>query len=204
VDQRTAAADLAFVSEIVKRSHARIDTHAFHSISWGVIVLVWYPLANWLGARGAMGWYAAVCIAGVVLGTVASVVLERRLASRPRLPGENTFIASQVIRIVYGNIAAGVALSIVGPATWFVPGPYVPIIWGLVYANMAFMTGVVYTREYLVAGVVIFLGSLAAIAFKDQAGYILGPFMGVGMIVPGVMGERRVARLRAADDAADV
>ena len=32
-----------------------------------------------------------------------------------------------------------------------------------------------------------------------SAGYILGPFMGIGLIVPGLMGERRVARLRAAD-----
>ena len=40
----------------------------------------------------------------------------------------------------------------------FIPGPFVPVVWGFVYANMAYMVGVVYAREYLVAGAVICVG----------------------------------------------
>ena len=39
--------------------------------------------------------------------------------------------------------------------------------WGLVYANMAFMTGVIYTREFLYAGICIFGGCLLAAPRSD-------------------------------------
>lgn len=32
-------------------------------------------------------------------------------------------------------------------------------------------------------------------AFPYYNGYILGPFMGLGLIIPGTMGERRVRKL---------
>ena len=35
----------------------------------------------------------------------------------------------------------------------------------------------------------------SACLVPSHSGFILGPFMGLGMIVPGVMAERRVARL---------
>jgi hypothetical protein len=199
MDPQAALFDIDYIKRVVRRTHARIDTHSFHSISWGLIVLGWFPLVNWLKDRGEMGWYAGVCVGAVVLGTLLSVLLEVRNRKRPRLAGENTFILRQVVVIVYSNVAAGMFLSALCPATGLIAGEHVPVIWGLLYANMAFMIGVVYTREYLVAGTVIFFGALLAILFADHAGYILGPFMGLGMIVPGVMGERRVARLRAAD-----
>ncbi len=39
-------------------------------------------------------------------------------------------------------------------------------------------------------------------ALPDVQGWILGPVMGLGMIVPGVMAERRVRRLREEGPAA--
>ena len=87
-------------------------------------------------------------------------------------------------------------LSAAGPATGFIPGPYVNVLWGFVYANMAFMIGVVYTREYLLAGAFIAAGTVLALFLPRHSGFVLGPFMGLGMIVPGVMAERRVARLK--------
>ena len=48
VDSKQASADLRFVDELVARARARIDPHAFHYVHWGWIVLLWFPLENWL------------------------------------------------------------------------------------------------------------------------------------------------------------
>jgi hypothetical protein len=47
------------------------------------------------------------------------------------------------------------------------------------------------------SGVVIFVGCLIAMSVSEYGGYILGPFMGIGMIVPGLRAERRVRELQS-------
>jgi hypothetical protein len=188
-------ADLDYVRRIVERTHARVDPHAFHFVLWGAIVFVSYPLLNWLelgGRRGPMPWVGG---GALLLGTLVSTIFET-VNRKPRIKGENTFVARQVMMIVFSNLLVAFFLSAAGPATGFIPGPYVNVLWGFVYANMAFMIGVVYTREYLLAGAFIAAGTVLALFLPGRAGFVLGPFMGLGMIVPGVMGERRVARLR--------
>ena len=199
MDRQAASADIDYIKGVMRRTHARIDTHSFHSVHWGVIVLIWYPLANWFWHQGQTKAMIGIGIGSVVLGMALSGIREALHQKKPRLGGENTFISRQVVLIVYSCITAGAALSVAGPSLRFIAGENVPIIWGFVYANMAFMLGVVYTREYLFAGAAIFLGCIVAMALPYYNGYILGVFMGFGMIVPGVMGERRVRALVAAD-----
>jgi len=191
------ARDLRYIREVLARTEARVDPHAFHFVMWGALVLVCYPLLNWFELTGrlrAMAWLGA---SALVTGAILSAAFEIRLASRPRLPGENTFVARQVVKIVWLNVGLAALLSAVGPAFGLVPHQGVSLVWGFAYANMAYMVGVVYRTEYLVAGLAIAAASLVAWSMPSYRGFILGPFMGLGMIVPGVMAERRVARLRA-------
>ena len=199
-DVKAAKAELAFIHDVVARTHRRMDPHAFHFVHWGCIVLVWYPLSNWLQSEGRLSDMAWLGGSAVALGFVLSFVREARLARRPRLTADNTFLTRQISMITFTCIAAGAVLSGVAPAFGFIDGPNVPIIWGLVYANMAVMTGVVYNRDFLWAGLVIFAGSLAAIVFQPAAGYILGPCMGLGMIIPARRAEQRVRAMLAAED----
>ncbi len=195
MDKQTVYAEIDYIKDIVRRTHARIDTHSFHFVHWGLIVLIWYPLSNWLWQQEYYKAMIGVGIGSVVMGMILSGVREALLARNPRLKGENTFISKQVIQIVYASIGAGMILSAVSTPLGFIKGENIPIVWGLVYANLAFMIGVVYTREYLIAGALIFAGSILAMALPDYNGYILGPFMGLGLIIPGTMGERRVRKL---------
>ena len=102
-----------------------------------------------------------------------------------------------------GSFDAGlrerIAKEIGMPATGFIDGRNVPTVWGIAYANTAFMIGVVYSKEYLVSGLVIFAGAILAIAMPLYNGYILGPFMGLGIMSPGVIAERRVRAIRMSD-----
>ena len=195
MEPNTAAADLEYITSVIQRTQKRIDPHAFHFVLWGAIVLVCYPLLNYFqGTENlpAMAWLGG---GALLLGVLGSTFTEVRLARRPRLPGEDTFVSKQVVLITWANVGPGILLSAVGPASGLLHPAYIPVCWGLLYANMAFMVGVVYGREYLFAGIFIAVGALLALANVEYAGYILGPFMGLGMIVPGLAAERRVARM---------
>jgi hypothetical protein len=197
-----AARDLKLIREILERTEQRIDPHAFHFVWWGSIVLVWYPLANLfmlLGNRPAFFWTMA---AALTIGSVGSAVMGYRSGRKPRLAGENTFISRQVGMIVLATVGTGIVLSPLAPAAGFIAHEHMPTMWGLVYAATAFMVGVVYRSEFLWAGAAIWAAALLAMFLPDYNGFIVGPAMGLGMIVPGVMAERRVRRLRA-EGAAD-
>lgn len=198
VDRESAARDVRLVREVLERTQRRVDPHAFHFVAWGAIVSVWYPLANLFERSGRMDLYAATGAVAIVLGTGLSFALERRLRRRfgaSRVGAEESVAARQVAAVTAVCIAGGVALSALGPALGFIEGRDVPTLWGLVYAAMASMYCVVYSREWLWAGAGIFAGAVAAMAFPDWNGVILGPVMGLGMIVPGVVAERRVRRM---------
>ncbi len=187
-----AAQDLSYIKEVLDRTQRRIDPHAFHGVHWGLIVLLWYPLANWFQNSDTPMRQLPLGIVAVVCGCILSIAREVRLGRKPRLQGEDTFITRQVTFLVYGLIGAGVALSAMAPATGFVAGPNVPIIWGLIYSIMAYSMGVVYRNEFIYSAGFIFAGTIAAMFLQQWNGYILGPTMGLGMIVPGIIAERRV------------
>ncbi len=199
----SATRDLETIRTILERTERQVDPHAFHFVHWGLIVLLWYPVANVLQWREE--YVGLIIVSGVALlvGGGLSAGREIALGRRPRVPGENTFIARQVCWIVYGSLVAGFSLSFVAPATDFIPGPFVPVIWGFVYATMTYMIGVIYKREFLWAGAFIFLGTLVSLVYADYCGIILGPVMGFGTIVPGLIAERRVSELKKVADEAN-
>lgn len=188
--------DLQFIRGIVERTQARIDPHAFHFVLWGALVLVGYPLLNWFDLMDRGDLRTRVGLGMLALGVLGSFLLEARLKARSRLEGENTFVSRQVVLLVSYHIGVAAFLSAAGPISGYVPGPFVPILWGFTYASMMYTIGVVYTLEYTIAGFAILLGTMVALFHVRYAGMILGPSMGLGAIVPGVIAERRVARLR--------
>ena len=194
----TAARDLAYIRDVLERTSRRVDPHAFHYVHWGAIVLVWYPLATWCTRTGRLAWLLPLGLAALATGAALSVAREVRLGRRGQRQGPPTPIERQVAWITAGALGAGALLSAVGPAFAFIEGPGVPTLWGLVYAAMAFGIGVVYDRAFLVASAVIFAGALSAIVLPQIDGYLLGPTMGLGMIVPGLRAERRVRERTAA------
>jgi hypothetical protein len=194
-----AREDVDFLRDLMARARQRVDPHAFHLVLWGAIVLVGYPLINWLQNEGRMTAMAVVGGIALLAGGVASALLEARLGGRGRVEGEDTGVGRAVGRIVAANVAAGMVLGALAPSTGFVAGPTVPILWGLVYASIAFHVGMLCSREYVWSGLAIFLGACGAMFVPLHAGYVLGPVMGLGMIVPGVIAERRVRLLQRED-----
>ena len=149
MDATSARSDLDLIRDVVRKASQRNDAHAFHCVHWGAIVMIWYPLGNWFGMNENMPMYIAVSAVALLLGAILSIARGARACGDPRLPGGNTFVSSQIGWICFANLTAGGVLSFLAPATGLSPGWNVPIIWGLVYANMAFMMGVTYSRDFM-------------------------------------------------------
>ena len=199
MDSTKARQSLALIDEILKKTQQHLDPHAFHFVHWGLIVLVWYPLANYFQLQGDVTQYISIGIASTLLGISLSVFREMKLSKAPRLLTEDTFLTKQVCILVYSVLAAAIILSIVAPANNFIHGRNVPILWGFSYAIIAFMMGVLYEKDFLISGIAIFFGCVLAIFFQEWNGYILGPFMGLGLAIPGMRAEGRVSRLLEQD-----
>ena len=86
-DTSRAADDLQFIRSVMNRTHRRIDPHAFHFVLWGAIVLVWYPLANWLELQGEQTLFFVVMGLALAIGSVGSGLFEWRLSKRPTQDG---------------------------------------------------------------------------------------------------------------------
>jgi hypothetical protein len=204
MEPQDARRDLDHIEEVLRRTHARVDPHLFHAVHWGLLVLIMYPLQNYLQIRENYFGMITSGSAALVVGFALSCFRELRLARQPRLPAENTYVSRQLALVTLYCIGTGMILSVAAPALQFIDGPRVGILWGLVYATLAFMTGVIYERSFLVAGTAIFVGTLIAMAFQSVSGYILGPVMGLCMIIPGLRAEARVRLLTTENTSLDL
>ncbi len=149
-------------------------------------------------------WWWQLLIFATAAGGVGMALLGRQMKRRPGYSAvEKTFISRQIATICRSCVGAAGLLSFLGPITGIVPGPQVPRIWGFAYAQMALGVGAVYSREYLASAAIIFAGCIAAMSFPEFNGLILGPCMGLGMIVPGVISMRRVRTAMAEGGSGD-
>jgi len=196
MDREQAAQDLELISKVMDSTRRRVDPQMFHLIIWGAIVLVWYPLMAWFQQARNGKAQVILGVGSVALGMVLSAWLGARASRRPRLPGANTSLARQLGRIVAIFVTTGVVLSFAIPSLAPHGEWYVAHVWGLLYALMLMTFGTFYSREVFWCGVPSLVATILALRWPEQAGYLLGPAMGLGCIVAGVIAERRVARLR--------
>jgi hypothetical protein len=196
MDAQQARDDLRFVDQLAQRARAQIDPHAFHYVHWGLIVLVWYPLENWFADHGQGTLQVAVRVTAIALGSLLSAGRESLRNRRPRFEAEDAALTRQITWVVYASVGVGILLSALGPNFDLIDASNVSIVWGLLYANIAFVTGLIYRPSFLYGAALILAGVVAAIVFQPFNGYILGPCMGLGMILPGMAAERAVRQTK--------
>jgi hypothetical protein len=194
MDADRAAGDLDVIRRVLEATHRRVDPHMFHFVLWGAVVLLWYPLSNWFEMQGNGLAQFVLAIVALVLGNLGSTIGEWREHRSPRLKAGDTRLAKQLGLLVWIFLGAAGVLSAALPLAG--AGKYVPHAWGFAYAMMSMTLGIVYSVEFFWSGLAIFAGAVVALFFLPYWGFILGAAMGLGILVPGLIAERRVRRLR--------
>ena len=195
MDADRATDDLALVRRILSATQRRVDPQMFHFIIWGILVLVWYPLDEWLGNQGFRSAQAPLGMTALAVGTLSSIIGGYLANRRPRLsagdPGFSQRIGIACSIFIGTGVICSIAVALIGAdASW------TPHLWGLMYALMLMTLGVFYSSECFWFGLLALGGTIAAAARRDLAGYILGLTMGPAAIIPGLLAEWRVRRLR--------
>src|SRR6266850_6425038 len=164
MNREDALDDLRIIRRILEKTHRRIDPHLFHFIIWGGVVLVWFPLLNFLELTGRGHLEGIVCAVAPGVGTLLSATFGFIAARRPRLPTANSYLAHQIGGIVAVFIASGITFRFVLPAVHPGGQRFALQVWGFAYALMVLVLGVVYSREFLGFGIFMFLASLVSLA----------------------------------------
>lgn len=187
--------DIEFIGQIIARSERRIDPQAIHFVVWGGLVMVWYPLLNYWQLQNKPQIISMVTGIALAVGILTSLIINAAMRRKPRLKAQNTHVSKQVGMMVSWFIGLGLIITAVGPWAEFISVHDIPTIWGLMYACMTFGIGVVYKKEFIGWAVLILAAAITAMFAKSYNGFILGPAMGLGLIIPGVRAEWRVRRL---------
>jgi len=195
MDRDDALEDLRVIRRMLEQTHRRIDPHLFHFIIWGVVVLCWYPTVNVLELTGKESRVGAVCAIAIGAGVALSSTFGYLAGRRQRLRAANSQLARQIQGVVATFVLSGIMLSGLLPTIQEGAERFIPHLWGFLYAFMVMILGVIYSRQFFVFGIAIFLASIAALAVMRYSGFILGGFMGLGLLIPGIIAERRVARM---------
>lgn len=196
MEKEKAFEDLNLINKVLQMTHRRVDPHMFHLIIWGLIVLVWYPLLNYLTLTNQFYYIPATMAFFLGGGGIASFIFSMRTVARPRIKAGNVRFSLKIGAIAWYFTGLGVVISILIPKLY--PGSYQLLypIWGGIYALMLFTWGIFYSIEFLWCSFLPLLGTIASLVWLQYAGFILGPTMGIGVLIPGVIAELRVARMR--------
>lgn len=190
-----AREDLQWIDKILSMTHRRVDPHLFHAIIWGAVVLFWYPLMNYFFIAHPH-LVMPTMIFFITVGAITSFAYEIRTAIKPRMKAENTQLSRQIAAIAWIFVGFGTLLSILISTVY--PNNYSALyfVWGSLYFLMLATWGVFYSREFLWCCPFPLLGVVFALLWPHYAGFILGPTMGMGILIPGIIAEKRVMKMR--------
>jgi hypothetical protein len=194
MNEQQAIDDLALVQRILDATQRRVDPQMFHFVIWGAVVIIWYPLDNWLSNHHS-DVQALVAASALLLGATLSVMAGFMANRRPRLVASDPDFASRIGMSCSVFVGTGVVCSIcIGVLG--ADSRLIPQLWGLLYALMLMTLGVFYSADCFWFGTLALLGAMAAVGRPDLGGYLVGLTMGPAALLAGLIAERRVRRLR--------
>ena len=188
-EREKIADNLQFMRLAIEKTRRDFDPGAAIFITWGLLCLVGYTATHFLIAHQAYTkintvWFSLYCI-----GIPASIFFSYRISKRQNMRGVVPYIYIQIAWIWGIMIVSGIIFGTFGVGRIFRD---IHFLWAWIYALSLAMTGVVYSKEWLVGGIGIFAGMLAAVFLKQYAYLILGFVMCAGCVIPALITQKRL------------
>ncbi len=199
MENKQFADDLQFMRSIIEKTHRQIDPGIPIIITWGLICLVGYPATQWLIAQQRYDWINPLWWALYAIGFPLSFLFIYRLSRSQFVKGQISHVVKQVGLIWWVLITNGIILGSfgIGKGRLFAD---IGFMWAWIYCIAISMMGIVYSKEWLYAGIGIFVGILLALALKPYSYVVLGLATGAGCIIPSIIALRRLRRLGKEDE----
>ncbi len=191
--QNLVAEDLKFIRSIVERTHREIDPGAPTLIMWGLLCLIGYTATHILMPYQMYRQINNVWLTLYAIGFPLSLFFGYKLYKREEIRGVRSHISRQIGWIWFIMIGNGILWG-----TFRFGGRFLGDInfwWALILGLALSMTGIVYSKEWLWAGIGVFFGMLAAIFIKPYTYLILGLATCLGCVIPSIIALRRLHRL---------
>lgn len=188
--------DLRFIRSMVERTQSRIDPGAPFLITWGLICLVGFPLSGWLQETGRADQVNALWLILALVGASLSSLFGYRIARRRQSEGVSSYISKQIGWVWWLLVPNGIVWSALASSLDPKLGVFV---WAGVYGIGLAMMGILYSKEWLLAGIGVFVAIPMAALLRPHSSTILGVMMGLGCIVPALIALRRQRRWKTAD-----
>jgi hypothetical protein len=182
--------NIRFMRSAIEKTRQDFDPGTAIFITWGLLCLVGYTATHFLIANQDYAKINTVWFSLYWIGIPLSVFFGYRLSRRQENRGFVPYIYIQIGWIWGVMIISGVIFGNFGLGRAFFTDLH--FLWAWIYAIALSMTGIVYSKEWLMGGIGIFIGMLVAVFIKEYAYLILAIAMCAGCVIPSLITQKRL------------
>jgi hypothetical protein len=188
------AENLQFMRLAIERTRRDFDPGTPVFILWGLMCLIGYTAAHFLIAKEAYGTINTVWLSLYAIAIPLGIFFCYRISKRQNTQGVVPYIYIQIGWIWGIMVGSGIAFGTFGLGRSYFSDTH--FLWAWIYAISLSMTGVVYSKEWLMGGLGVFAGMIAAVFLKQYAYLILGIVMCAGCVVPSLITQKRLRAVK--------
>lgn len=182
--------NLQFMRSAIERTRRDFDPGAAIFITCGLMCLIGYTASHFLIAHQAYAKINTVWFSLYAVAIPLCMFFGYRISKRQNMKGFVPYIYIQIGWIWGITITSGIVFGTFWFGRCFVSD--INFLWAWIYAISLSMTGIVYSKEWVMGGIGIFVGMLAAVFLKEYAYLILGFTMCAGCVVPSLITQKRL------------
>jgi len=191
-EKEKALDDLKIIRSMMDRTKEAIDPAAPILILWGIIVFLGNVTTHFLVSDKNLHVYIGYTWwALATVGIIVSAIMGYKIGLRRYKYGINYYASRQLALIWTILVPIGIIWSILGPRTGVFPYEGMSVFWALLYCIGIYVMGIFYSREFIIGGIAIFIGTILSVIFGEYHSIIVGVFMGSGTAIPAIVAHRR-------------
>jgi hypothetical protein len=187
-EQKIGSDDLNFVRSVIEKTCGKIDPGWPIMITWGLILMIGFPLLYFLKIRQLDNWLWHIQWLLVVVGFSISIYFINKAIKRERKAGLISKLSRQIYWIFIVLSANGIIWTSLDLFRDHIGG--FGFLWTAICGIELSMVGILYSREWLYGGIAIFAGIIAACFTEPYAYVILGIVTGLACIIPAIISQR--------------
>ncbi len=184
-DPTTLTDDIKFMRSVIDKTCRKIDPGWTTLISWGLIIIIGFPLLYFLKIKQFDNWVWRIQWLIVVAGFSISAYFVLKAILRERKAGIISKLSKQIylmFLILSANGFLWTYLDLFRDNT----GGF-GFLWTAITGIELTMIGILYSKEWLYGGIAIFASIIAAHFIESYAYYILGIVTGFACIIPAII-----------------